>query len=261
MWAEERHRRIVDHLTASGHIEAEALTAMLQVSKETIRRDLLHLETQGVLRRVHGGAVSTEPDPEKPFSVRRRARVAAKRQIAAAAARLVRPGQCCFIDAGTTTALLAEALVEMPDVTVVTNSVEVAMTLRASRRAADVVLLGGSFSLDVPATYGELTLAEIARFRADLAIVSPVGIDRTAGPTYYHVSEAEVARAMFGNANSRMVLADHSKLGRTSRVILCPCADIDILVTDAGRSAYTEALRGAGVKRIVTGGPKAAPTR
>ncbi len=254
MWAEERHRRIVDHLMATGHIEADVLTEMLQVSKETIRRDLVHLETRGVLRRVHGGAVSTEPDAEKPFSVLRGVRVEAKRQIAAAAVRLVRPGQCCFIDAGTTTAILAVALAEVRDITVITNSVEVAMTLRASKRAADVVLLGGSFSLDVPATYGELTLAELARFRADLAIVSPVGIDRATGPTYYHVSEAEIARAMFRNAGSRMVLADHSKLGLTSRVIISPCTDIDVLVTDAKRSAQTEALKGAGVKRVVTGG-------
>jgi DeoR family fructose operon transcriptional repressor len=256
MWAEARHRRIVDHLTAAGHIEAEALIAMFQVSKETIRRDLLHLETRGVLRRVHGGAVRAEPNAEKPFSVRCHASVQAKRQIATAAARLIRPGQCCFIDAGTTTAILAGALAEIPGVTVITNSVEVAMTLRATYQAGNVVLLGGTFSLDVPATYGEITLAEIARFRADIAIVSPVGIDPDAGPTYYHVSEAEVARAMFLHANSRMVLADYSKLGATSRVTICPCADVDVLVTDAKRSAQAGILRGAGVKRIVTGAPK-----
>ncbi len=260
MWAEERHRRIVSHLMTAGHIEAETLTALLQVSKETIRRDLLHLETQGMLRRVHGGAVSAEPDAEKPFSVRRRAWVDAKRQIAAAAARLVRPGQCCFIDAGTTTALLAEALTEIADITVITNSVEVAMTLRAANRAADVVLLGGSISLDVPATYGELTLSEIARFHADLAIVSPVGIDRGAGLTYYHVGEAEVARAMFRNAGRHMILADHSKLGCTSRVVICPCAEVDVLVTDGTRSPHAGGLRAAGVKRIVAAGPRA-PSR
>src|SRR5690606_29490884 len=134
----------------------------------------------------------------------------AKQRIAKAAARLLKPGQCCFIDAGTTTAAFAVALAKIPGITVITNSFDVANAQRSMRPDADVLLLGGQLGKDVPATYGGLTLEQIGRFRPDFAIISPVGLHPERGATAYHLAEAEVARAMIAGADRLIVLADRS---------------------------------------------------
>jgi len=247
---DERQQHILDLIGAVGRIEADLVAVQLHVSRETIRRDLMQLEKDGRVRRVHGGAVRAEPSEEKPFRTRKRVQITAKRRIAAAAAALLRPEQSCFIDAGTTTAAFAEALAGLDGLLVVTNSIEVAVNLRAGNAHTDVILLGGRMAIEVPATHGELTISEIGRFRADLAVLSPVGLDALGGVTYHEFGEAEIARVMMKNAAATMLLADHTKLGRISRAAVCGCGDLDILVTDAGAET-TEVFRAAGVKRIV----------
>ncbi|WP_284948128.1 DeoR/GlpR family DNA-binding transcription regulator [Acidisoma cladoniae] len=250
MRLDERQQHILDLLGAVGRIEADLVAAQLRVSRETIRRDLMQLEKDGRVRRVHGGAVRVEPLGEKPFRTRKRVQIAAKRRIGATAATLLRAEQSCFIDAGTTTAAFAGALAGLDGLLVVTNSIEVAVNLRAVSANADVILLGGRMAIEVPATHGELTISEIGRFRTDFAVLSPVGIDALGGVTYHEFGEAEIARMMMKNAAATMLLADHTKLGRISRATVCGCGELDILVTDA-TADKTEAFRAAGVKRIV----------
>jgi DeoR/GlpR family transcriptional regulator of sugar metabolism len=251
MWAGERHRRILNLIASVGRVEAETMAEQLHVSRETIRRDLKQLEQDGRVRRVHGGAIPVEPAPERPFRARRRVQVDAKRRIGQAAAPLLRPGQSCFIDAGTTTAAFASALARIGGVFVITNSVEVAAILRAGDAAADIVLLGGRFGTEVPATHGELTIAEIGRFRADVAVLSPVGVDPVGGVTYHLFIEAEIARTMMRHAGLTLWLADHTKLGQTNRAAVCACPDIHTLVTDAP-AEVTAPYRAAGVGRVIT---------
>lgn len=251
MWIGERQRRILNLIATVGRIEAEAMAEQLRVSRETIRRDLKQLEQDGRIRRVHGGAVPPEPLPERPFRARRRVEVEAKRRIGLAAAPLLKPGQSCFVDAGTTTAAFSSALARVGGICVITNSVEVAATMRAADPRADVVLLGGQFGTEVPATHGELTISEIGRFRADFAVLSPVGIDPAGGITYHSFAEAEIARTMMAHATATIWLADRTKLGQINRATVCHCRDVGTLVTDA--PAETTAIyRAAGVARIVT---------
>lgn len=249
MWVEERRHRILGVLRQRGRIEVEALAEELAVSRETVRRDLLRMESEGLVRRIHGGAVAAAPATEKPFQQRVAAQAEEKRRIAAAAARLIHPGQSCFIDAGTTTAAFALALARVQDVTVITNSLDVATTLRNADATADVLLLGGRPGADVPATYGELTLEQIGRFWTDLAVISPVGVAPAAGASYFHLAEAEVARTMVSRASETIVLADHTKLGVVSRVGVCGCADIGKLVTDD--ASQEDAFRAAGLACVI----------
>lgn len=251
MWAAERHRRILEVIASLGRIEAEAAAAQLRVSRETIRRDLKHLEDLGRLSRVHGGAVDAEASSEMPFRARRRAQVEAKRRIARSAASLLRPGMSCFIDAGTTTTAFASALAQIGQIFVITNSIEAATALRAVDAGAEIVLLGGRFGLEVPATQGELTIAGIARFHVDVAVLSPVGVHPQRGVTYDNLAEAEIARTMIQNAATTMLLADRTKLGRICRHVVCSCGDLGSLVTDAPAES-NEPFRLAGVARIVT---------
>ena len=250
MWVEERQQRILEIIATVGRLEADAIAVRLRVSRETIRRDLMLLEQQGRLRRVHGGAVRADPPPERPFRARKRVQMEAKRRIARAAAALIKPGTSCFIDAGTTTAVFAEALAAIKNLLVLTNSIEVASILRDANIEADVVLLGGRMALEVPATHGELTIAEIGRHRVDLAIISTVAVDPVGGVTYHELSEASIARAMIQNAAGTMLLADHTKLGQISRAVICSCGDLDLLATDAP-APVAELYRAAGVAKVI----------
>lgn len=248
MWAQERHRRIQGLLHQFKQMSADDLARDLDVSRETIRRDLLELESAGLLKRVHGGAVLPEPPSEAPFADRLQVRRKEKQAIARAAAREVKPGQVCFIDAGSTTAILAAELGKIAGLTIITNSIDVANTLNGLRQDVTTLLLGGRLHSDVPGTYGELTLSEIARFRADIALLSPVGIHPEHGATDFVLHEAEIARAMIQQSQRVLFLADHAKLGHASRVAICPCDRIDLLVTDTGADRkLLAALRRAGL--------------
>lgn len=139
MLVEERYRRIRTLLKSHGTVSVEHMTQALGVSRETVRRDLVELETAGEIRRVHGGAMLVES--ELPISVRAGIRVKEKRALARGAQAYIGSGQTLFIDAGTTTAILAEALGSLSGLHVVTNSVAVANELSGERAAKS----GGAF--------------------------------------------------------------------------------------------------------------------
>ncbi|WP_144112744.1 DeoR/GlpR family DNA-binding transcription regulator [Paraburkholderia sp. BCC1886] len=246
MFAKERHRRILALLRTLGDVTVERITAELAVSRETIRRDLLELEALGDVRRIHGGASLAESEP--PIDVRAASRVKEKRAIAKAAAALVESGQTLFLDAGTTTSILAGVLASVSGLHIVTNSVSVAEQLAAAGDAgagnADVHLVGGGFNPSVRATYGSSTIAEIQRFHADLAFLSPVGVDAEHGATSFVGEEAEVARAMSMNARETVIVADYTKIGTRSRVAYCRPDQIALLITNsrASKLACAEAL-------------------
>lgn len=231
MWAKDRHHRIVSLLSLNEHLSHERLIEELKVSRETLRRDIRHLEADGVLQRVHGGVVRIQ-GAEPPLQSRLAKHKEEKRRIGEAAARLVKPGMMCAIDAGSTTSAFAASLASVPDVSIVTNSIDVAMTIRAAQPGADVILLGGQIGADVPATYGQLAIVEMGQFLPQIAIFSPVAFSAEQGATSFLLPEAEFARAMIQRAERVVLLADHSKLGTTSRVQICKCDQIDVLITD-----------------------------
>jgi DeoR family transcriptional regulator, fructose operon transcriptional repressor len=234
MWQEDRHQRIRALLSTLQRVSTERIMADLGVSRETVRRDLLDLEALGELRRVHGGAL--KPADEAPIAERAQMRVKSKTAIAKAAVGLIASGQTLFVDAGTTTAALADELAKLANLTVVTNSIDVALKMRGALEQADaaneVILLGGSISDRAMATTGATTVLDIQRYRADLALLSPVGIDHRHGATSYDHAETEVARAMAANADRVAILADYSKIGQRSRISYCPVDRIDVLVTN-----------------------------
>lgn len=227
MWHTQRRAKILSILRETENARTAAIAAELGVSRETIRRDLLAMQEEGLLARVHGGAITAVQDSEADFQKRKTLNWAEKSEIGRKALQLVEPGMIVFVDAGTTTMAFARALREGPDIQVITNSVDVAQILR--RRS---ILLGGTVLSDVPATFGELTLAEIGRFMADLAILSPTSIHPRHGVMYFELHEAEVARAMSAKTSQVAILADSSKLNRTSRVLMCEAGGIDCVVTD-----------------------------
>jgi DeoR family transcriptional regulator, fructose operon transcriptional repressor len=229
LWHSQRRMKILSILKAEANARTSEIARQLGVSRETVRRDLKSLENEGLLDRVHGGAVMTEHESEASFDKRRRLNWGEKLEIGRKAMDLLSPGMSVFLDAGTTTLAFAEQLRSGPEVTVITNSLSAAELL-----GADALLLGGRILSDVPACFGELTLSQIERFRADLAIISPTAVHAETGVTYYELHESEIARAMAGRAARTVVLADSSKIGATSRVVMAELSTVDHLITSDG---------------------------
>ena len=252
MWSEERRRLIVEKLREQQGMAAEGLAEAMGVSRETVRRDLLALEASGVLRRVHGGAVLTaEMRAEPPMARRLQLHRAEKEAIARATVKLLRPGQTCFVDAGSTTALLAAELCRMEGLTILTNAPDVARTLHTAGARHEVMLLGGWLRPDIPGLVGETTMAEILRFTADVALVAPMALHPAEGATNHLVPEAEIARLMIRRSNRAIAMVVGAKLGQIGRAQICPCRDIHTLVTEAGTPADAAQWREAGIAELV----------
>ncbi|MCZ4059675.1 DeoR/GlpR family DNA-binding transcription regulator [Pantoea sp. LMR881] len=238
MLQETRLHRIRALLTTLSQVSTERIIKELGISRETARRDIIEMEALGLARRVHGGLVAIDTPPEPPLIVRRAAQAKEKRAIALAAAQLLQPGQTLFLDAGSTTTVLAEILRTMSGLTILTNSLQAALALSAGEEHEtlnnQVILLGGTMGAGAQHTRGEITVGEIYRYRADVALLSPVGIDAKSGATSFHPHEAAIARAMVQQSNQCFLLADHSKMGVVSRTVYASSSEISLLITDNG---------------------------
>lgn len=245
MWSHERQSRILEMLGTEKKVFTNRLAQLFDVSRETVRRDLLDMELHGTLVRVHGGAMSVEREipPEPAFSERPVTHADQKSAIGALACTIIPRGSTIFVDAGTTTRAFAQELARQGDVRVITNSIEIARIL-GPVAGCDTLLLGGRPHTDVPATYGEMTLSEIDRFLADFAVISPVGIHADRGATDYELHEAEVARAMMRRSRECIMLCHSEKIGAESRVSICRLDEIEHLVTDAAADTSFKLPRG-----------------
>lgn len=238
MWQQERYRKIREHLAAHGRVSVDRMVEDFSVSRETVRRDLMEMELAGELRRVRGGAVPVTRE-DTTFDIRITRRLQEKRAIAARALKLLQNGMTVFMDAGSTSTTMAEALAEpngLTDMTFLTNSIDVAklLTERPSEpsRRYRVVMLAGEFKHDPQETFGSATINDIHRYRADVALLAPWGIDAEMGAMNYFLHGAEIARAMIHNSEKVIILADHSKVGAPARSVFCPTNEIDHLIVD-----------------------------
>lgn len=231
----ERQDEIVKELHRHGQISVEYLACSLGVSRETIRRDLHQLDSKGRLKKFHGGArikssAGQEPSVEGPFALRMAENLAAKRRIAAAAARLLAPGDTLFMDAGTTTLALAEALVALPPLVVITNASRIAEAVAANANHK-VFLIGGAFAADAGEALGHLAIEQIRKFRAQHAFLTIGAVDADSLMDF-DAQETEIARAMIERVERVTVLADHSKLGKRGMFEVAPWSAVERLVTD-----------------------------
>ncbi len=233
MWPKERYQRILSLLSSNQLVSANDLAGLLEVSRETVRRDLLELEKKGLIDRVHGGAVLPNKGHEAPFENRREEQIRAKQNIARKAVTLIPSGSSIMVDAGTTTSAFGQALAKLSGIMVITNSIDIAQTIKASKSDIDLILLGGQMVSDVPATYGELTLSEIKRFNVDLAFIAPVAVHADQGAFSFALKEAEIASTMIAQARESIILCDRTKLGIINRVRIAQTSDINYIVTDS----------------------------
>jgi DeoR family transcriptional regulator, fructose operon transcriptional repressor len=241
VYAEERQQHILDHARTRGRVEVAVLAADLDVTPETVRRDLTVLERRGLLRRVHGGAIPVERFGYEPGVATRSERlVTEKERIAKAAVAELPDEGTVLIDAGTTTGRMAELLPHDRELTIVTNSLGVANHV-ATHSNLSLYLLGGRVRGRTLAAVGEWATRALLDVFVDVAFVGSNGISVERGLTTPDQSEAAVKRAMIRSARRAVVLADHTKVGLDHFALVAPLADIDTIVTDSGLDAETAA--------------------
>lgn len=251
MYAEERQQHILETARTDGRVEVTALAERLDVTPETVRRDLTALERRGLLRRVHGGAIPVERLGFEPAVATREERLVTEKERIAKAALAELPDEgTILIDAGTTTGRLAELLPRDRELTVVTNSLTVAGQV-ATQSNLSLYLLGGRVRGRTLACVGEWAERALADVFVDVAFVGTNGLSRERGLTTPDQSEAAVKRAMIASARRAVVLTDHSKVGIDHFALVSPLAEIDTIITDSGLDAETAAeLEGEGPEVI-----------
>jgi DeoR/GlpR family transcriptional regulator of sugar metabolism len=203
----------------------------LGVSEMTVRRDFAALDELGVVRRTRGGVVAVERvAPNVPYTEHSTQEERAKQAIGELAASCVEPGDTVFIGAGTTCLAMAGALSTREDVTVVTNSVQMLVTLMPNPRLT-VISTGGVAGRHDQDLSGPLTRQALAGMRTRKAFIGASGITADG---LFDASEtrAEVNRTMSEHAAATYLLADHTKLGTSALTLVVPIDDVDTLVTD-----------------------------
>lgn len=249
MLGAERRSRLLRVVREEGVIPVGVLAERLGVSASTIRRDLTDLQEQGALKRTHGGAVAPEDVLEPEREVRSQVFSAEKRQLGRVAAGHVRPGSTILLTGGTTTQALVPFLADVPDLTVVTNSLPIAVALSQHDNVATVVL-GGYLRPQEMSLLGHLTRQALEELSIDRAFVSAYGISR-AGLTGAHVNEADTDRHLLGAAAEVVVLADGSKFGRGGPVRIAGPERLTYVFTDASAPEdELAALRERGVEVV-----------
>jgi DeoR family fructose operon transcriptional repressor len=241
MYAEERQQQILETARRDGRADVNVLAESLDVTPETVRRDLTVLERHGLVRRVHGGAIPVERlgfEPDVPTRSERL--VTEKERIAKAALDEVPNEGAIVIDAGTTTLRLAELLPTDRELTVVTNSLQVG-TIVSSRRNITTYIVGGRIRGRTMANTGEWALQSLKGLFVDVAFLGTNGLDVKRGLTTPDQAEAAVKRAFLHCARRTVVLTDHSKIGQVHFSHVADLGDIEKVITDSGLDEETAA--------------------
>ena len=246
-----RRKEILEIISIDGKAKVIDLSKRFDTSVVTIRNDLAQLEKDGLLERVHGGAVGTYKSYlSLSFNDRMNVNIDAKERIAVGLDEMISPGNTLIFNAGSTSLVCARRCFLKTGISIVTNSIVIAGEARMNK-VERVILLGGMLDGEYQFTYGDDTINHVNKYMADKLIMSVDGISATGGVTTHHYSEVETTKAMMGRASFTIVVADGSKVGRTGFAAICPVFDIDLLITDRNAAKeHINALKEAGLEVI-----------
>ncbi|MET9922233.1 DeoR/GlpR family DNA-binding transcription regulator [Streptomyces sp. NPDC006435] len=250
--AEQRRALILDEVRRRGGVRVNELTRRLNVSDMTVRRDLDVLSRMGVVEKVHGGAVPVAgaSTHEPGFEAKSALELTAKEDIARAAAAMAAPGSAIALSGGTTTYALAQRLLDVPDLTVVTNSVRVSDAFHSAQRAgaasgtrdgAATVVLTGGVRTPSDSLVGPVADRAIDSLHFDVLFLGVHGISVEAGLSTPNLAEAETNRRFVQSARRVVVVADHTKWGTVGLSSFASLDQVDTFVTDDGLSAAVRA--------------------
>ncbi len=246
MLTSERKRHILEILKRDGRVVAKAVSQELGLSEDTIRRDLRELASEGLLQRVHGGALPASPGMAD-FTARQAIGPDGKRAIGRAAATMIEDGHVVILDGGTTAIEVARHLRPGLRATIVTHSPSTAMALMP-HPGVEVVIIGGRLFRHSVVAVGAAASEQISRIRADLYFLGVTGIHAEAGLTTGDFEEAAIKRQLMSQAAETIALASREKLGAASPFLVAPITALAGMVTEADiPAAALESFKRAGI--------------
>lgn len=227
----ERRERIMERVRRDGRVDVADLARSFDVTSETIRRDLIDLQEEQLLRRVHGGAIPFGPRVAVPeLRVREGQNADEKRRIAALAALEVPERGAIIIDSGSTSFQLAELLDRERDLTVFTNSIPIAQSLARTERPR-IVLLGGTLRRRTLAMVDETSVEQVRDLAVDVLFFGCDGMSPERGFSTPYRSEVAIKRAMIGAARRVVMMFDHTKAGNDQEYRFASLEEVDLVIT------------------------------
>jgi len=230
-----RHKEIMEAARETGRVLVDDLAAQFGVTPQTIRRDLSELCDRGLLVRVHGGAMLKSGFANLGYEARQGMLVEEKERIGRLCAAAIPDNASLFINIGTTTEAVAQALMNHRDILVITNNINVANTLAANPHC-EVIVAGGMLRRSDGGLIGEATAGFIKQFKVDYAVIGASAIDEDGTLLDLDYREVQVARAIIDNARRTYLVADSSKLDRTAPVRIAGMDRISAFFTDTVKS-------------------------
>jgi DeoR family glycerol-3-phosphate regulon repressor len=244
----DRQGALLEMLRRERICSISGLAEALEVSTETVRRDIRLLAAKGLVVKSHGNVHWPDRRDDQPLQRRMSENMAGKRLIADAVAREIADGESLLIDSGSTTIFVAEALRGHRNLTAITISAPIAQHL-SQGSGNRVFLAGGEMRADDSAVFGPAALAFIEQFSVHTAIVSAAALSADQGLMDNHLCEAEICRALIKRAERVIVAADSSKFTAKGLIVACGFEDIDLLITDGPPPAnVAEKLEAADVQ-------------
>ncbi len=251
---QSRLRVILEKLRQAGEVTVDSLSAEFSVTAVTIRRDLDQLAREGLLKRTHGGAVSIEPlfyEPFKndnSFQAQLEKMADEKRRIGRAAAALVGRGETIALTPGTTTMEVVRGLPLNHKLTIVTNTVNIAMEL-SRRKDLNVFVTGGHLRGDWFSLVGPTAIQSMQQILIHTLFIGADGIEDDSGITCFNSEEADLNFAMVKLSKRRVAVVDHTKFGVVAGWRICQTSDLHVLITDTGTTdEMLEPFRNAGIQ-------------
>ncbi|MCG6186179.1 DeoR/GlpR family DNA-binding transcription regulator [Maribellus maritimus] len=244
----ERQNKILKILGKNDQTSVNELTEKLKVSSVTIRQDLNYLEAEGLLKRVHGGAVLKDADD---LTNRLGVNYEKKLRIAKKVASYVSEGETILIESGSVNVLLARELLKIKRVTIITTNVYIARQFRKNEQA-NIIILGGVYQHDSETLVGKITKACIDQINIDKAFIGIDGYSNDAGFTIRDLFRAEISSYIIQKARDVFIVSDSSKFGQTELTNICFPKDIQHVATNNELdSAFQKELKNAGVDMIL----------
>jgi DeoR/GlpR family transcriptional regulator of sugar metabolism len=246
MLTTQRKQHILARLEQDGQIVAKTLSEELGLSEDTIRRDLRELARDGLLQRVHGGALPASP-AVADFAGRKVIAPEAKIAIGKAAAKMIQPRQIVMVDGGTTALQLAKHLPRELEATIVTHSPTIAVEL-VEHSNVEVILIGGKLFKHSVVTVGAAALESISRIRADIYFMGATGIHASAGVTTGDFEEAYIKHALSQRAAETILLGSSEKLNAASPYLIMGLSELNGMIVERGISSdVVEPFEKAGI--------------
>ncbi len=232
MLPQDRQNEIMKQLRKFRTIKISDISRDLNVTRETIRKDLYEMEERGLIRKVHGGAILNKAKFETKYITRKSTNEIEKRSIAKRAADLVEDGDTIYVDYGTTALFFAQEILSKKDLTILTNSLPIANEL-VDYSEFEVIIIGGNVRKNEKSLFGPIAYRNIEKLYVDKGFFGIGSIEISAGYTNVHMGEAEVSRLMMNNSQKTIMMADYTKFKSIAMNQVASIEEVDVLVTDS----------------------------